>query len=357
MNRRHVAVDNSFLDSFGTGTLGWYSFYPQYDAAPGDTGVRYHHTDDVDHLGILALTYNYGNTYHLSSWYFKENAGFRRNCLLYKKYDELRRSKYFSNETLARLKASPFEHKLIKKRGGEWAFLERKYQTRRLYDINDPAYKTTEWENPFGKHTPFVRIQTLLTTEGKDPITLMHFDEDRDLMEQPLKITFPSPINMTDRVTSKVRIRGNGKKGGAICIRITGHRPIEYIIDTDFEGKADAAVRAVRDGYDFVYVHLEATDEVSHAQDLQLKMRAIEDFDSRIIGRVRSALGDGAAYCVLPDHPVPLRVGRHTRTPVPVSVCRPGVAPDAVETYSERSCPAGALGAMKGGDLMDLLLG
>ena len=128
-------------------------------------------------------------------------------------------------------------------------------------------------------------------------------------------------------------------------------------IDTNYEGKADAAIKAIKDGYDFVYVHIEATDEVSHAQDLKLKLQALEDFDSRLIGRVRAALGDSVAYCVLPDHPVPLRLGKHTRTPVPVAVYQPGVAPDAVATYDEIGCPQGALGHLEGSALMDLLLG
>jgi 2,3-bisphosphoglycerate-independent phosphoglycerate mutase len=149
-------------------------------------------------------------------------------------------------------------------------------------------------------------------------------------------------------------INGLGRVMGLDVIKVPG---ATGYIDTDFEGKADAAIKAVRDGYDFVYVHLEATDEVSHAQDLALKTRVIEDFDSRIIGRVRAAIGDGAAYCVLPDHPVPIHIGKHTRTPVPVSVYQPGVAPDAVEVYSEKACLEGALGAMKGSRLMDLLLG
>ena len=128
-------------------------------------------------------------------------------------------------------------------------------------------------------------------------------------------------------------------------------------IDTNYEGKADAAIKAIRDGYDFVYVHIEATDEVSHAQDLKLKLQALEDFDGRLIGRVRAALGDTVSYCVLPDHPVPIRLGKHTRTPVPVAVYQPGETPDAVETYDEVACLKGALGLLKGGELMDLLLG
>ena len=149
-------------------------------------------------------------------------------------------------------------------------------------------------------------------------------------------------------------INGLGRTMGLDVIRVPG---ATGYIDTNYEGKADAAIKAIRDGYDFVYVHVEATDEVSHARDLKLKLQALEDFDKRLIGRVRSALGDKACYCVLPDHPVPLRIGRHTRTPVPVAVYQPGETPDAVQTYDERAAQGGSLGLLKGGDLMDLLLG
>ncbi len=149
-------------------------------------------------------------------------------------------------------------------------------------------------------------------------------------------------------------INGLGRTMGLDVIKVPG---ATGYIDTNYEGKADAAIKAIKDGYDFVYVHIEATDEVSHAQDLKLKLQAIEDFDSRLIGRVRAALGDSVAYCVLPDHPVPLRLGKHTRTPVPVAVYQPGVAPDAVAAYDEIGCPQGALGHLEGSALMDLLLG
>ena len=149
-------------------------------------------------------------------------------------------------------------------------------------------------------------------------------------------------------------INGLGRTMGLDVIPVPG---ATGYIDTNYEGKADAAIKAIRDGYDFVYVHIEATDEVSHAQDLKLKLQALEDFDGRLIGRVRAALGDTVSYCVLPDHPVPIRLGKHTRTPVPVAVYQPGETPDAVETYDEVACPKGALGLLKGGELMDLLLG
>jgi 2,3-bisphosphoglycerate-independent phosphoglycerate mutase len=125
-------------------------------------------------------------------------------------------------------------------------------------------------------------------------------------------------------------------------------------VDTNYEGKAQAAIEALK-RHDFIYVHVEAIDEVSHEQNLKLKIKAIEDFDSRIIVPVMQAAGRGVAYAILPDHPVPLRTGKHTRTPVPVSVCMPGMAADAVAAYSELDCPGGGLGAMRGDGLMRVL--
>ena len=149
-------------------------------------------------------------------------------------------------------------------------------------------------------------------------------------------------------------INGLGRCMGLDVIHVPG---ATGYIDTDFEGKADAAIKAIRDdGYDFVYVHLEATDEVSHAKDLELKLKVIEDFDHRLVGRVMKALGPGVAYCILPDHPVPIAIGKHTRTPVPVAVYQPGVEPDGVEVYDEESAKRGSLGRLYGSGLMDLLL-
>jgi len=108
---------------------------------------------------------------------------------------------------------------------------------------------------------------------------------------------------------------------------------------------------------DFVYLHLEAIDEVSHEKDLQNKIRAIETFDSRIVAPVLAAGGPGLNAVVLPDHPVPLAIGKHTRTPVPVAVRMAGRKPDGVLTFDETACLKGALGAMKDGELMNLLFG
>ncbi len=148
-------------------------------------------------------------------------------------------------------------------------------------------------------------------------------------------------------------IKGLGRLMGMDVIEVPG---ATGYIDTNYEGKADAALEAIRT-HDFVFVHVEALDEVSHAQDLALKLKAIEDFDSRLIGRVLASLDPSVAVAVLPDHPVPLRTGKHTRTPVPLAIRRADWKPDALQYYDELSAPSGTLGALQGRQFMDLLLG
>ena len=92
-------------------------------------------------------------------------------------------------------------------------------------------------------------------------------------------------------------------------------------IDTNFEGKADAAAQALlRDGCDFAYVHVEAPDEMGHQGLVAEKVRSIEYLDSRLIARLKKAMDDsGEEYrmLILPDHPTPIRLRTHTGEPVP----------------------------------------
>lgn len=92
-------------------------------------------------------------------------------------------------------------------------------------------------------------------------------------------------------------------------------------LHTNYEGKAQAAVNALlKDGFDFVYIHLEAPDEMGHQGSAERKVQAIEYLDSRIAAPVRAALNvSGEAYrmLILPDHPTPVRIRTHTADPVP----------------------------------------
>ncbi len=149
-------------------------------------------------------------------------------------------------------------------------------------------------------------------------------------------------------------IKGIGKCTGMDVIEVPG---ATGYIDTNYAGKVEAALKAL-ETHDFVYLHVEAIDECSHAGDLTLKMRAITDFDAKVVAPVLRALeGQEVRFAVLPDHPVPIKLRCHTTDPVPVALCGPGIAADGCDRYSELVAPSGALGAMRGMELMQLVLG
>ncbi|HUT23284.1 MAG TPA: cofactor-independent phosphoglycerate mutase [Sumerlaeia bacterium] len=151
-------------------------------------------------------------------------------------------------------------------------------------------------------------------------------------------------------------IKGIGRLAGMEVVEVEG---ATGYIDTNYEGKARAAVDALGRN-DFVYLHVEAPDEVSHAGDLDLKLRAIEDFDRRVIGTFLEAFGDldDLACAVLPDHPVPVALRKHTRTPVPVMFVHPGARGDAGGLlYNEIDAPKGSVGRLEGDGVMRTLFG
>lgn len=154
-------------------------------------------------------------------------------------------------------------------------------------------------------------------------------------------------------ITAVDVISGLGRCLGMDSIPVAG---ATGYIDTNYEGKAQAAIAAL-ESHDFVYIHVEAIDEVSHERNLDLKIRTIEEFDRRLVAPVLAAIGPDVDVAVLPDHPVPIASGKHTRTPVPVSIRMAGLAPDGVQCFDEMACLQGSLGAMRNGDLMARLFG
>ena len=91
-------------------------------------------------------------------------------------------------------------------------------------------------------------------------------------------------------------------------------------LHTNYEGKVLAAIEALKQDYDFVYIHVEAPDEMGHQGSVEKKVQAIEYLDKRVIGPLVKKLdADGISYrlLVMPDHPTPIRVRTHTAQPVP----------------------------------------
>ena len=135
-------------------------------------------------------------------------------------------------------------------------------------------------------------------------------------------------------------IRGIGVYAGLKVIEVEG---ATGLYDTNYEGKAAAALEALRTD-DFVYLHVEASDEAGHEGDAKLKVRTIENLDSRIVGSVVEALrtwNEPVAIAVLPDHPTPCAIRTHTAEPVPFLIYKPGMEPDAVTRFDEISVRAG----------------
>ena len=112
-------------------------------------------------------------------------------------------------------------------------------------------------------------------------------------------------------------------------------------LHTNYRGKGQAAVRALtEDGYDFVYVHIEAPDEMGHQGSAEDKIQAIESIDREIIGPVADALGQAGVefrMLILPDHPTPVRVRTHTSDPVPYLLYDSVKVQNGCGEYSERT--------------------
>ena len=142
-------------------------------------------------------------------------------------------------------------------------------------------------------------------------------------------------------------IKGIGVYAGLTPIEVEG---ATGLYNTNYEGKAEAAIEALKTN-DFLFLHVEASDEAGHEGDWELKKRTIEYLDSRIIAPILEAmptLGDELTIALLPDHPTPCRLRTHTRNAVPFAIYTPGVEPDDVTEYNEESVKQGSYATLRG---------
>lgn len=147
-------------------------------------------------------------------------------------------------------------------------------------------------------------------------------------------------------------IRGIGKYAGLRRIIVDG---MTGQSDTNYENKAQAALQALKDGDDFVYLHIEASDEAGHDGDLKLKLKTIENLDKRIVKPIFQEVShwdEPVCIAVLPDHPTPVEMRIHLAEPVPFLIWHKGIAADSVESFDEESCVQGVHGLLKPGEFM-----
>ncbi len=142
-------------------------------------------------------------------------------------------------------------------------------------------------------------------------------------------------------------IRGIGRYAGLKRIVFDG---MTGMSDTDYEGKAKAAIDALKAGDDFVFLHIEASDEAGHDGDADLKLKTIEYLDKRIVKPIYeevAAWDEPVCIAILPDHPTPVEVRTHVDEPVPFIIWHKGIEPDGVTRYDETSCAGGAYGLLR----------
>ena len=160
------------------------------------------------------------------------------------------------------------------------------------------------------------------------------------LQEQYPQVQSGSVISAVDL------IRGIGHYAGLDIVEVEG---ATGLADTNYEGKAQAAIEALRH-QDFVFVHVEASDEAGHDGDLDLKLRTIEYLDQRLIAPIYKEVctwPEPVAIAVLPDHLTPVEMRIHVGEPVPFLIWYKGIIPDDVQTYDEVSCVSGSYGLLK----------
>ena len=150
-------------------------------------------------------------------------------------------------------------------------------------------------------------------------------------------------------------IRGIGHYAGLKIVEVPG---ATGLANTNYEGKAQAAIEALRHE-DFVFVHVEASDEAGHDGDLDLKLKTIEYLDQRLIAPIYKEVkswDEPVCIAVLPDHLTPVEMRIHVGQPVPFLIWYRGIEPDEVQQYDEVSCVDGSFGLLKLDGFMKTLM-
>lgn len=210
----------------------------------------------------------------------------------------------------------------------------------------------------------------ILKSQGllpKNPLNIERAKEGKDMANsiwpwsggyrpsmQTLKELFPQ-IKSGSVISAVDLIRGIGHYAGLDIIkvpRVTG------LANTNYEGKVQAALTQLYN-QDFVFLHFEATDEAGHDGDLDLKIRAIQYLDHRVVEPIYNEVktwDEPVAIAVLPDHPTPVEIRTHVKEPVPFLIWYKGIEPDSVREYDEESCVSGSYGMLELNEFMDTFM-
>lgn len=230
------------------------------------------------------------------------------------------------------------------------------------HDVPGTPFKDVlvKTENEEGKQTVEILNQLILKSQKvleKHPINLKRINEGKDPANsiwpwspgyKPAMKSYQELFGKTGAVISAVDLLyGIGKYAGFKQIHVEGSTGL---YDTNYEGKAKAAVEALKE-VDFVYLHIEASDEAGHEGDIELKTKTIEYLDKRVVKYIieeTSKMNEDVAIAILPDHPTPCELRTHTHDPVPFMIFHPEYEADEVSKYDEESTKKGGFGLIKG---------
>ncbi|MCM1504001.1 MAG: cofactor-independent phosphoglycerate mutase [Muribaculum sp.] len=183
--------------------------------------------------------------------------------------------------------------------------------------------------------------------EGKEPAnSIWPWSPGYRPKMSPMSDLFPVRSGVV--ISAVDLIFGIGVYAGLKVVKVPG---ATGLYDTNYEGKVEAALDALRKGADFVFLHVEASDEAGHDGDVALKLRTIENLDSRVLRPLMDAVDswdEDVAVALLPDHPTPCEIRTHTSDPVPFVIWRRGVQPDSVMHFSEHAASEGVFGLIEG---------
>lgn len=224
---------------------------------------------------------------------------------------------------------------------------------------NSEAQETADYLNQL-----ILRSQELLKdhpinkkriAEGKDPAnSIWPWSPGYRPQMETLHTLFG--INSGSVISAVDLIMGIGVYAGLKVIEVEG---ATGLYDTNYEGKAQAAIDALKHD-DFVYLHIEASDEAGHDGNAELKTKTIEYLDNRVVRLIYEATKDWdepITIAILPDHPTPCAIRTHTNKPVPFFIYRSNGDADSVQVYDEFESSKGAYGLLRGREFMETLFG
>ena len=190
-------------------------------------------------------------------------------------------------------------------------------------------------------------------SEGKDPAnSIWPWSPGFRPNMKPLFEMFP--IKSGSVISAVDLIRGIGVYAGLEVIMVDG---ATGLYDTNYEGKAEAAINSLKEK-DFVYLHIEASDEAGHEGDVPLKIKTVEYLDKRIIKSIYEEIvnwEEPVTIAILPDHPTPCSIRTHTRDPIPFLIWHKDIEPDSVQTYDEFAARNGSYGLLHSNQFMKIL--